>query len=118
MTAIQDIISEVKHALAKPAAEQEIALRVIESKLSGRLTELEIITQEAVVAEINSMIIDCIPLPGQPSEFSGKSHQDVLAILKSRVARRVNGFNPAAVTTVEVDQRIRTAKKFQARNQA
>ncbi len=115
MNVIQDIIAELKRILEKPPAEQEIAMRLIETSCLAKLSELEKMAQESVVKAIDDMVVDCISVPGAPSEFEKKSHQDVLVTLKNRFAQRISTFDPVKVTTAQVVQRASTRKPLNQR---
>ncbi len=107
MTAIQDIIQEIKRALEKPTPEErEIAIRVIEANQVKRLKELEVSAKEQSIKAIDSMILDTMSAPGMPSAYQGCSPQDVLVALRGQVASQV-GIDVCAFTTEQVTQKMK-----------
>ncbi len=107
MTAIQDIVQEIKRALEKPTPEErEIALRVVEASQAKRLKELEASAKEQSIKTIDAMIIDCMSAPGMPSAYQGCSPQDVLVALRGQVAAQM-GIDASALTTEQVTQKMK-----------
>lgn len=100
---VQYAIDLLIRSLDKPKHERDISLPVVKQKVIDELSAAENEARQAakairddtanlVLHVFDDAVVDAIAVPGAPSRFAGKSIQDVLAIMREDLRKKVQRY--------------------------